>query len=312
MKRKYLLVFGYTKLHLKILENITPVLSARGYIIVPFYESFFSFRYVARLSLVAKFFWFRILMLLGRDISVLLPHPQQLLANYFFYSSKVRDIFIYEDGLMNYIRVDVTGIVARQTSRKSMIAALLCYRFRRTKGYLSGCEQRIIRETFVRHPDLIFMPEMHGRITKFEFSIVRSKHLQPSIALFVDQDIEAIYSKDEAEVVREKLYSQMRDIEKVYFKPHHSYWTRGKSFDDLPPNFEMLSDELKLLTAEEVAASIGVGSVWGFFSSALVNISSMLPEVKCYSCVPESHVVKAKVGDMPMSDLLARFGVQKI
>lgn len=312
MKKRYLLVFGYTKLHISILRDVLPELSARGYKIVPFYSSSNESKLVARARLVMQFFWFRFLLTLGRDVSVLLPHPQQLLANYFFYSSRVRTIFIYEDGLMNYINVEVAGVLARQSKKKFLLAALLGYRFQRTIGYLSGCEQRHISQSFVRHPELMFMPEKHGLITKIKTPMARQGVSKLTKALFVDQDIESIYSKEEAIMVRNKLYASMSVIEKVYFKPHHNYWSKGKSFDDLPPNFELLVDELRSRTAEEVAVIMEVGSVWGFFSSALVNISGMLPGVKCYSCVPESHMVKANTGEIPMSALLARFGVQKI
>ncbi|EKT4523081.1 hypothetical protein QEM13_002330 [Pseudomonas putida] len=312
MKKKFILVFGYTALHSLLLQDIKKGFERSNYECISFYRRPNENRFVYRLRQIIFFFWYRFKLLVGSDISILLPHPEHLLANYFFYSSRVEKIYIYEDGLMNYLHVELPEVLIKQARKKSILASFFLYKYKIIKGYLSGCEQRKITGTFVRLPEMMYLPEKHGAISKIDSAIVAVGSPNPNIALFVDQDIEAIYSKEEAARLRAKIYKGMSSFDKVYVKPHHNYWSEGKRFIGLPDNFELLSDELQSLTAEEVAVTLKVGSVWGFYSSALINAATMLNNVKCYSCASESHWVNTVEGDILMSDLLAKFGVKAL
>lgn len=312
MKDNYLLVFGYTKLHSFLLKDVEGKMQARNLIHVPFYRKVGEGKMCFRMRQIFYFFWYRLLLLSGKDVSILLPHPEHLLANYFFFSKKISSIFIYEDGLMNYLHVDLPKVIVQQSKRKSVLAWFFLYKYQRVVGYLSGCEQRVIDETYVRLPKMMYMPEKHGVISSIDTSLARNGVINKEVALFVDQDIESVYDKELANTIREKIYTRLGDLGKVYIKPHHNYWSKTERFTGLPPNFEILSEEMQALPAEEVAAILGVGSVWGYFSSALINISTMLPDVNCFSCTPECHLVNTVEGVVPISLLLEKFGVKPL
>lgn len=308
--KKYILVFGYTKLHSFFIENISKRFVEEGYIPVDFYQRPGEGRLFSKVRQVFLFFWFRMLLALRKDVSILLPHPEQLLSNFFFYSRSVSKIYLYEDGLMNYLYVELPELVAKRVERKRRLSRCLFYKFESVKGYLSGCEQRSIAGTFVRVPDMLFMPEKHGRIFKVECALASDKIPNSDVAIFVDQDVESIYAKDVASGARKEVYDLMKGFKKVYLKPHHNYWTQEQRFLNLPDNFELLPEVFQRLTAEEAVVAIGAGSVWGFFSSALINVATMLPEVECYSYTPKSHIVRTVFGEIPMSELMSRFGVR--
>lgn len=313
--KKYILIFGYTKLHAIFARELEEEFFVKGYKVVNFYR-----RNTAglvgdiflRVRNVVVFFWCRVLLLLGRDISILTPHPEQLLANFFFFSSRVKKRYVYEDGLMNYLYVQLPDVLVERSRKRRWLAGLLLYRFVTVKGYLSGCEQRNISGAFVRVPEMMFMPEMHGDLFKINIAANQSWVPDEDVAIFVDQDIESIYSKETAGEVRRSIYEKMKGLKKVYIKPHHNYWSKEERFRDVPENFELLSCGLQELTAEDVVVRVNAGSVWGFFSSALINSVAMFPNIECYSCTPLSHTVTTVVGDIPMADLLARFGVKAV
>src|SRR5690625_5018012 len=131
---KYVLIFAYTPLHLRFVETLESVFINRGYTPVRIYSD-------SSLKKLQLFFLGRFLLFFRNNVSILLPHPEQLLANFFFYSPRVKERFLYEDGLMNYIRTELPVASLRKSKLRRWIAILLLYRFVVTKGQLSGCSQ---------------------------------------------------------------------------------------------------------------------------------------------------------------------------
>jgi len=250
--------------------------------------------------------------IISEETSILLPHPEHIFANYFFFSPRTSNIYLFEDGLMNYLDIRLTGNLLKRSKRRRLLSYSLFYKYRIIRGYLSGCEDRAITATFVRFPDLIYMPEKHGSLHTIYSNLKNDFTTYPDHALFIDQDIESQYGSDEALRLRMKLYSKLSTFTKVYIKLHHDYLSVGFTIRNTASNFEILPTEMQRMPAEQLIEKLKPGSVWGFYSSALVNIANDHRDIICYSCIPEQHSVKTAFGFTPLSNLMRRFGVRSV
>jgi len=314
--KKYLFVFCYTPLHSLLINNIlsNSIFDSYNIVRVCNYcnsENVIS-SYLSRVIQVLTFFYCRILSNIYSKTSILLPHPEHLLANYFFYSPNTENIYLYEDGLMNYLDVRLKGRSLERSKKRRFIAFALLYKYHIINGYLSGCTDRTISGTFVRFPKLIFMQEKHGILFRIctEHKNISKKH--SDCALFIDQDIESQYGKEEAFRLRMKLYSKLSSFRKVYVKMHHDYLGEAFKLPDNAINFVMLPPDMQKTPAEQLIEKLEPGSVWGFYSSALVNIANDYKEIHCYSCIPEQHKVTTSFGCTSLSNLMNRFGVHSV
>jgi len=310
-----LLIFKYTKHHNYIVSKII----ANGYFKNEFVLQIDTC--TNRQNVVSKliydvkniFIWFycRILLLIGCKIDILLPHPEQLLSNLFFYSDNIRNRYIYEDGLMNYVDVKLTGLILRRANKRKKLSYILFYKYNLVNGYLSGCEDKKIKGIFVQYPELIYKSYAHGTLNKITIEGESYSGGSESV-LFIDQDIESYYGYEIANSLRLKLYNSLSNQELVYVKRHHDYFSKPSSQIKQPHNFTEINESLRSLTAEDIVGIIKPNLVVGFFSSALMNIATRYQGIKCYCCLPESHIVNCYLGRQPLSYLLSKFGVSCI
>lgn len=308
-----LLVFTYTKYH-KSLVNIilsSPHMSSDE--IVFFDTCFVGYGRLKKLFYtiynILLFFYCRIMLLAGKEINILLPHPEQLLANYFFYSNKVDNRYIFEDGLMNYYDARLSGGNLKRAKKRRLSACCLFYRYNIVSGYLSGCDDRIIKGTFAKFIDMLYKPEKHGELFEIATHAVNSVMPLYNTALFLDQDVETIYGHNIASCLRSHINTFLQRFDRVYVKKHHDYLC-SQSLQSLPlNNLCDLDSNLNIIPAEDVVEVLKPFVVVSFTSTALINIASRHKNIKCYYCLPESHMVDTVLGNIPLSELFNKFGV---
>jgi len=310
--RSYLLVFSYTKYHNELLSNINLREEFPN-------REIFKFDSVSnasrlhkvklRLIILFYFFRFRVAVLLGNEVEILAPHPEHIIANYFFFSKKVKKVYLYEDGLLNYIDVKLSGGIKKRSLKRKALSPLLFYRYKVVEDHLSGCQQRVISRGYFQYPDEVYLSNKYNTIKKISLERVCAFGTDSEVALFIDQDIESVYGVEKGKGLREKLYSHLSQYKKVYVKFHHDYISSGFSVESLPDNFAILEKFYQDDIAENVVARIGAGVACSFTSTALINISTKHQNIKCFCCTSEWHEVKTRLGEEKISELFKRFNV---
>ncbi len=314
--KKYLLVFSYTKYHEDLLSRLNLQEEYPGFSIVNFKSVINSGKVgsvVSKVMMVLKFFIMRVFLLSDKkNVSILLPHPEQLLSNYFFYSDKVSAISLYEDGLLNYIDVRLSGGFKKRSEKRKLIGLCLFYKFRSIEGHLSGCQERPVFRGYFQHPEMLYLSEKFNEVIKIDIDKKSLLNIDYNIALFVDQNVEALYGEVEGGRLRKELYNFLKNYEKVFVKLHHDYVAGDFSTTNMPDNFELLPTETQKEVAENIVENLNVGVVCGFTSTALINIAGRYTDARCYCCVSDSHMVLSNLGEEKMSDFLGRFNVEGV
>jgi len=314
--KKYLLVFSYTRYHEDLLSRINLTEEFPKTIIINFNSvaSGGSIKnFTSKIMMVFRFFFLRVLLCSNRiNISILLPHPEHLLSNYFFFSKKVTNIQIYEDGLLNYIDVKLGGRFKKRSEKRRFISRMLFYQFRSVEGHLSGCQEKTVSRGYFQHPEMLYLPTEYEEIKKISIFNKKLSSADYDIVLFVDQDVEALYGEADGGRLREELYDFLSKYKKVYVKLHHDYVAGKFSTKKMPGNFEVLPKLFQQDVAENIIERVSAGVVCGFTSTALINIAGKYDGIYCYCCVSESHMVMSSLGREKMSELFERFNVKKI
>ncbi|MGQ7260436.1 polysialyltransferase family glycosyltransferase [Vreelandella sp. V005] len=314
--KKYLLVFSYTKYHEDLLSRVNLQEEYPEFNIINFKSELNNGKIVSAISkvmMVLKFFIMRVFLFSDKkSVSILLPHPEQLLSNYFFYSDRVSAISLYEDGLLNYIDVRLSGGFKKRSEKRKLIGLCLLYKFRSIEGHLSGCQERPISRGYFQHPEMLYLPERFNKVIKIDADHKSLLNIDYSIALFVDQNVEALYGEVEGGRLREELYKFLKNYKKVFVKLHHDYVAGNFSTTNMPDNFELLPAETQKGVAENIVENLNVGVVCGFTSTALINIACRYTDTRCYCCVSDSHMVLSNLGEEKMSDFLGRFNIEGV
>lgn len=309
-KSDYLLVFSYTKRHKEILDNVLAESTISNKKLIYFDtgedNKFVSQKILFLIKYVAAYIYCRSLLFFGANVDVLLPHPEHVIANYFFYNNKINHRYIYEDGLMNYLKVELSGGNLVRAKKRKYIALLFMYKYHIVQGYLTGAQERVINATFLVNPQYAYLPEKHGEIRKITVGKCTNYTYSEGVVLFIDQDIESVYGFEIGTKYRKKIYEKMAKHRLVYVKRHHDYMISM----NMQTKFSSDWVEIKSnTTAECLVAELKPQYVYGFFSTALVNISLYYNEISCFCCIPETHIVCTSSGEICFAEFMKKFGV---
>jgi hypothetical protein len=254
--------------------------------------------------------YIKMLLLRGREVVVYAPHGANVLANYLFFHPDVKSRYIYEDGIMNYY--DVTGVGKWPNPLMRLMGLSLGMRFVKYDGHLSGFDDVVIDAAYLRNPAFaVGQSRIHKYYqlqTKQKLRLVTSKHS----CLFLDQDLSNILNHKELALHRNAAIKWMADhgFEELIYKPHHDF----NDFNNLNRKIDIkgIDEAFYNVPAEELVDRLPVNIVVSFFSSALINIKSMYPNIRCISLYTHNPELTCDGKIVHMSELFSRMGVECI
>lgn len=262
-------------------------------------------RLLYKLSYILSFTYFslliRMLLFVGCKINIYAPHPANIFSNYLFLSGKATAVYVYEDGLLNYYDASSGVFEVRRSLR--ILAAILGMHYRSYQGHLAGYDATKLTGAFLSHGDLAVCKEKLGTLRELPVTVRRVKPVKNRI-LFLDQDVSDLLTDSQRTVAMNLMLSRfpMSRYEYIY-KGHHDYRRPI-------PGMALLPEKLRLQPAELIIPDVAPSVVVSFYSSALLNIATLYPEIVCLSLAAE--LVRIKRDGVPerLSDLLTLTGVR--
>ncbi|MEC9483026.1 MAG: polysialyltransferase family glycosyltransferase [Halomonas sp.] len=231
----------------------------------------YKLRYI--ISMFGYSFRIRKLLNSSNDVTVYMPHPSNLLTNYVFFSNKVKEIHIYEDGILNYYDADAN--LNKISITKKIMALLLLIPYKEYKGHLAGYSTGRISKVFLSSPKLSVAKDMVQEIVELQ---PRKKKLSlvKNVVLFLDQNTSKYFSPAERNrYVAQVLRAMPKKNFTYFYKGHHEY-------NHIINGMNEVDKKLRNEPAEVVVGCINPEIVISFYSSALINIKRLYPEIKCY------------------------------
>ena len=221
----------------------------------------------------AVFFWY--LVTKRFKISVYLPHASHFLGNYLYFSKYVSDVYIYEDGILNYYDAKVGA--ERTGSLKKLLSFFLLMPCRPYRGHLTGFDERSASGAYLSRPKYAVGCDKIGEI-KYVDCLRDDIAVRKGIILFLDQDISRLLGPNEFNRYNVMLQEFITSGDfTAYYKPHHEY----NDYRTWGNCMKSIDKKLSCVPAEQVIEILRPELVISFFSSALINIKQAFPSVKC-------------------------------
>ncbi len=267
----------------------------------------FSQRWLMGLNQVLSFFYFslvtRLLAARGFSLDVYMPHPGNIFTNYLFFARRSRRrIFIYEDGILNYYdalqRNTFVGIGKQCLSWMGLMP------YRRYVGHLAGYDEGNYDGAFLSMPELAVRKSSLGRVHLLPMA-KKTVKLDRQVVLFLDQNVENFLEAEKRQACLSEMFKQYPPWEYQYiYKPHHDFNS------DVQYQMTKLSLGELELPAEILVEKILPGYVISFYSSALINIKRVFPDITCISLASKMVSIGVDGQQESLSNLFMRAGVE--
>jgi hypothetical protein len=318
--KKISLFVGFTPYHSFFAKNIIddcdgevwclftkgwPKTKKRGYRKLGFFIVSNKWKYNVSYVLSMIYFSIKVRMLLRsrNKIDVYVPHPDNIFSNFLFFSKKINNLNIYEDGILNYYDADVSCKSRRATL--SLLGRLLGIPYYSYSGHLAGYDAKKVDKLYVSNPENVVQKRKIGQLVEVNIDVTPLACLKERI-LFLDQNTAPVLE----DVKRRELLNSMMavysaDTWKYFYKGHHEF-SRPIS------GMESIKKNLSGLPAEEVVVHVKPQVVVSFYSSALINIKKLYPNVECVHLAGDSLLVNIDNCESRVSEILEACGVRPL
>lgn len=255
------------------------------------------------LSFLVFAFFVRWLKFRKIALDVYMPHPGNIFTNYLFLSSRSgRRVFIYEDGILNYYDAVQRNFFVGFGKRLLSWLGLMPYR--PYKGHLAGYDAGCYDGAFLSMPKLAVRKDSLGVVHALPIS-TKSLCVDPHLVLFLDQNVSGFLEGVQRQACVDEMFRRYPLAEYRYvYKPHHDFCS------EISREMSRLSTDEAALPAELLVEKICPGHVVSFFSSALINIRNVFPEISCVSLASSMVPISRGGHQEPLSKLFAQVGVE--
>lgn len=298
-------VVGFTPFHALFAERLLPHLSgdtyclftkgwpkASGFKRVGFFKRgnklVFGLCYL--FSILCLSFYFRVWLFRKCSVSLYAPHPCSVFSNYLFFSKRVASVNVYEDGLLNYY--DVASSRARIPAFLKFLGFISGLPVKEFDGHLAGYDARRVDRLYVSRAAAVVAKSKVGEVIQLSGQGEELTPI-PRRILFLDQNVDNFLSSEQRARAIAKMF-ELYPLEgcSYFYKGHHDYC----------PGMEgmvVLKEGLSTAPAESVVMELCPEVVISFYSSALLNIASLYPDLECVSLA--ACFVRVTRDEVPMS-----------
>ncbi|MBW0146820.1 alpha-2,8-polysialyltransferase family protein [Marinobacter arenosus] len=305
------LVVGFTPYHSLYAESFLGELNGKTYCFFskrhPDISSFPQVKMIGSrksslLSIFIYSIYVRFWLLRKFKINLYCPHPCNIAVNYLFFSGRCSSVTVYEDGVANYY--DASRSEWTLPLYKTVLSALLLMPFRSYAGHITGCDEMFVDRLFVSRPKSIVKSSRFRRVCHFGLKLKVGKSVgKKGKILFLDQPVQI---PDDQKEERVKLaFGQLKPGVEVHYKPHHD------SVSDFDFMKKLPSSKAKM-PAEQLVAVDDFSVVVSFYSSALLNISTIFKNVRCYYIVADEKMIEVDGKAIRIYDFLEHYGISPL
>lgn len=200
------------------------------------------------------------------------PHVFHSIANYLAFYAGPEKIFLLPDGLLNYYDARITGF--RQHIRmlgKFLLAPMLGGRYRLFRGELI-CRE-LVHYAGCHVFSTLGLTTAVGTVELLNYS---APHFVPVAgrSLYLDQPTEALAERARHELAN-ALYAALRNESEILYKPHPTQRSCSIANSTRLPITPVVSK----LPVEKVIAELQPERVLGIFSSALITLKLLYPDL---------------------------------
>lgn len=311
MKKKASIIIGYTPYHAIIAKELLREIPGDAYCFftkawpngnyTPLGDKKFSTMSTSRktLSLYRTIKRIKKLLKCFDEITLYLPHPSHLIGNYLFFHKKTTNIHIYEDGILNYYDTKSRNIHIIQIAA----SILLNIRYTKYHGLLSGINAKKVQAVHLTRPtQSIHLPD-RTEIRKINLGAIEN-YTPDDILLFLDQNTDKHLTPEQRSTAIATANSIATEHNlRIITKSHHDQAKREPNDDTT-----IQPDEAAELTIQHVKPKIVVS----FFSSALINIKQIEPQIRCISLSSKHITVNINKTPVSLSKIFESAGVECI
>jgi len=247
------------------------------------------------------FFWLAVLRKI--KVKVYLPHANHFIGNYIYFSKYVSEVFIYEDGILNYY--DAPLGKNEINSSKKLLSYLICMPYRKYEGHITGLDAREASGAYLSRPEYAVKKKKIRTLNKVPI-VEEEIAIENNVILFLDQDVAGKIAPSERKYIKEfvcNLISNGRFA--AYYKPHHGY----NEFHEWNSCMVPLEEKLHTAPAEKIVQILRPGLVLSYCSSALINIKQKYPNITCVALASDAFQVTRDGRGTTLSELFLETGV---
>lgn len=237
-----------------------------------------------------------------------IPHALNPLTNHIFFHPSTPDICVYSDGIANYYDANTELFSTAWHNKKRLIAKLIGLENTTFKGHITATNIRKAKCGYFFHPENI------AHINHYEKTIPLENLLKINLItpikgriLLLDQPLERLKERD-GEYLKASILEHLLNLgSEIYYKPHHDQTT--KSIDTTIYNIKTINSKD---SAEELIPIIKPQYVISFFSSALINIKLLHPNIECYFFGADLLQLPKNNKQTKLSEIMKEFGVKDL
>ncbi|WP_158014403.1 polysialyltransferase family glycosyltransferase [Thauera phenolivorans] len=236
-------------------------------------------------------------------VDIYIPHPGHIFTNYLFHTEKLRKrLFIYEDGLLNYVDTNSKSLFV--TRLKRLLSYIVGLPYTDYSGHTAGYDIRCYDGAFLTMPERAVRKDRLGKIHNLNTARPPISTIARRI-LFLDQDVSGyITETNRQECIERMLNTYPLGTFEYHYKPHHDF--KSKISDLMTP----LSPAISAYPAEVLIDRIRPSLVISFFSSALINIKHGWPEIECVSLAADQVRITRDSVPTTLRELFQDVGVR--
>ena len=243
--------------------------------------------------------------------NIYIANSDNLLSNHLINWCRKRDnvkLTVVAEGNMNYHSVTQENRPRWRWWLKPAVASIFGLRFRMPVGHLSGSYDPRVNRVVAYTGTYLEAPVERVQILPFPKSEVKKKP-NPEGLLILLTGIAQWMSDEDFKTFKSCFGKWVKSLNasKVWVKPHPNYPSGG--IEEEIGDFEWLNDPRSI---ETIAGEIPAGTIIGYWSTGLVTLKLIRPDIKCIDFGHDFYTKAAYHGDENVGRILNATGVEMV
>ncbi len=206
-------------------------------------------------------------------LEVAVPHVYHSLGNFMAFSLNPDALDLLPDGLLNFYDARPSDEQRRSMRHKRLVARLLGARYQPHKGNLTAMEQLEYRRQYVFTERKLYTQARE----QIKLEIPVAEAASGDDLFFIDQPLDDL-SDERRNRLNQAIEGFVGGDRAVLYKPHR---------DQINPSIQLPQNQLTVLPKTDVAEYVlqqhGASEILGIYSSALITLKIIYPEIPCTS-----------------------------
>jgi len=237
------------------------------------------------------------------ELHVFIPHAYHTIANYLAFNSGADTLHLLPDGLLNYYDAKISDRQYRKMLPKLLVVAL-GGKYKRYRGNYTAMEQLDYKSHYVFDTRSVFTRVGERRV----IPLPHSSSIKGGSKIFIlDQPLQHIDPKTALRIKKALTRYLGKDLGQWIYKAHRDQKQSNVVIDASSTSIKVSGTTV----AEHIIKDFRVGKIVGIYSSALITLKIMYPDLPCIS-VGANVLIENRPELKQAFNVMSDFGIEFI